>query len=364
MTGSSSPLAADEAARIRESYERSLSWRLTRPLRATAGVIRRLRGGDDRAGASPDSAPGAAAGAAAGGFDWWLAPLYDDELSAIDAACTGAGPEALAAFRGLDDDLWAVLLSRDYTRYPNIRALLPEAPEPELQMRWNGASGLELLGQSKAFYGKARARFAEHSSKSLADARVLDFGCGWGRLTRFFARDTGPGSLHACDPVEDILEVCRRTRVPARLARSDFLPERLPFDERFDLVFSFSVFTHLSERAHERCLRAIHRGLEPGGLLIVTIRPPAYIHHSPFIAPALDELGADPLAALAEPRYLFVGHGADPSHPQYADGEMDYGETVISLPYLRERWGELFELLEIDLLTSDLYQVMATLRRR
>ena len=39
--------------------------------------------------------------------------------------------------------------------------------------------------------------------------RVLDYGCGWGRLVRFLARDVPQGSLYGCDPVEAILDVCR-----------------------------------------------------------------------------------------------------------------------------------------------------------
>jgi len=338
--------------RIRERQETSPRQWLTGSLRRAAHALRRARGGNDY---QPPSQAG---------LDWWLGPLYDEKLSAIDAACADRKSADFALFRDLDDDLWAVLLSRDYAAYPNIRALLPSAPAPDLQQRWNGTSGLELLRQSKAFYAKARGRFAEHGSLPLSDARVLDFGCGWGRLTRFFARDVQPGSLYACDPVTEILDICRRTNVPATIARSEFVPERLPFSEQFDLVFSFSVFTHLSERAHQACLRAIHTGLAPGGIFIATIRSPAYLHQTPLIRAALDSLGPNPLAALAEPRYLFVAHGADPNHPQYAGGEMDYGETVITLPYLRRRWGELFELLDISLLTGDMHQVVLTLRRR
>ena len=73
---------------------------------------------------------------------------------------------------------------------------------------------------------------------------------------------------------------------------------------------------------------------------------------------------ADPLAALQRPRYVFVPHPADPDHPQLVDDEMDYGETVISIPYIRERWGDRFELVDLSLLTTDMYQVVATLRRR
>jgi hypothetical protein len=43
---------------------------------------------------------------------------------------------------------------------------------------------------------------------------------------------------------------------------------------------------------------------------------------------------------------------------------MTYGETVITLAYIRERWAPLFELLEVDLLVNDPYQLMLTLRRR
>ena len=170
--------------------------------------------------------------------------------------------------------------------------------------------------------------------------------------------------MYGCDPVEQILDVCREARVPATLARSDFLPSRLPFEEPFDLAFAFSVFTHLAETAHESSLRALHQSLLPGAVLVVTVRPPAYLWFSPLMRPALASLGADPDAGLRDPRYLFVAHPAESSHPQYEGGEMTYGEAVVTLPYVRERWSSMFELLDVDLLIGDLYQVMLTLRRR
>lgn len=296
-------------------------------------------------------------------LDSWL-ELFDDELAPIEAACAGAGPEALALCRDLDDDLWALLLTQEYDGFPHIRALLPSVPEPAFQELWNGTSGVALAAQSKAFYVKLRERYATHSGLPLSDSRVLDFGCGWGRLTRYLARDVEPGRLYGCDPVEGILQVCRDNGVPATLARSDLVPERLPFDGEFDLAFAFSVFTHISEPAHESCLRALHGSLRPGGLLVVTVRPPEYLRHSPLMRPALESLGPDPAARLAEPRYLFVPHPADSRHFQYQGGEMAYGETVVTLPYVRERWSALFDLVEIDLLVHDLHQVMLTLRRR
>jgi SAM-dependent methyltransferase len=284
-------------------------------------------------------------------YDDWLT-LFDDVLAPLDAG----GPTGdLARFSELDVDLWALLLTQEYRAYPGIRAALPSVPEPVLQQRWTGQSGAPLATQSAALYRLLAERYAQAGPRSLADSRVLDFGCGWGRILRFLARDVPPDRLHGCDPVASILDVCRENGVPATLAPSEFLPERLPFDEPFDLAYAVSVFTHLSEAAHERCLAALHAGLRPGGILVVTIRPPAYLDESPLMAEVRGRAG--------EP-YVFAPHMADPSHPQYTGPEMHYGETVVSLPYVRERWASRFELLHVDLVLQDLHQVVLTLRRR
>src|SRR4051812_39811361 len=278
-----------------------------------------------------------------GRHDAWLEHYWGDRLAAIDGACAAGGPACFALFRDLDIDLWALLLTREYECYPNILALLPDVPDPALQELWNGTSGVALAAQGAAFYAKLHARHMRHGGRELSRARVLDFGCGWGRLTRFLARDVAPGALYGCDPSQEIIDVCRACRVPGVLAHSDFVPERLPFDGPFDLAFAFSVFTHLSERAHLASLRALYDGLAPGALLIVTVRPPDYLRLSPLMAPALRALGPDPEAELREPRHLFVAHPAQDSHPQYDGGEMTYGEAVITPAYVHERWADLFE---------------------
>jgi SAM-dependent methyltransferase len=345
-----------ELDRLRREYEMSLSWRLTRPVRAVGHLGRTLRPRRpvDSASQPPPQDR----------LDCWLEHFYGERLAVIDAACAqGDRAEQYALFRDLDDDLWAMLLTQQYQLYPHIRALLPSMPEPGLQELWNGRSGMALASQSNSFYGKLRRCYERHAERPLSRACVLDFGCGWGRLTRYLARDVAPGRLYGCDPVEGILDVCRANRVAATVARSEFLPERLPFDERFDLAFAFSVFTHLSEAAHEQCLLALHRSMQPGGILIVTIRPPAYLEYCEPMRPLLHARGTDERVSLAGPRFLFVPHPAAPAHPQSrGDGAIDYGETVITLPYLRERWSPLFELLEVNLLLDDPHQVMVTMR--
>jgi SAM-dependent methyltransferase len=357
MSSGSAGADVGELERLRREYESSLSWRITRPVRAAGRLSRRLRppvprdDGTERSGQD--------------GFDWWLAHFFGERLAAIDAACGAEADRArYELFRDLDDDLWALLLTQQYELYPHIRALLPAMPDPELQELWNGRSGLPLADQSAAFYRTLRHCYRRHGARSLSEASVLDFGCGWGRLTRYLARDVAPGRLYGCDPVGGILDVARANGVPATLATSEFLPQTLPFDKQFDLAFAFSVFTHLSEEAHRQSLRALHRSLRPDGILVVTIRPPAYLRHSELMRPLLDALGPDPEQALDTPSYFFVPHGAAPTHPQYqGHGEIHYGETVITMAYLRDEWSPLFTVLDVGLLLNDPYQVVVTLRR-
>ena len=46
-----------------------------------------------------------------------------------------------------------------------------------------------------------------------------------------------------------------------------------------------------------------------------------------------------------------------------AEDPMSYGETVITLPYVREKWSSMFDLLDVSVLTGDMYQVALTLRK-
>lgn len=298
-------------------------------------------------------------------LDGWLEPFMDEQLGRIEAGIQGAGPEGYKAFRDLDDDLWSLLLTREYDTYPKIREFLPGHPDPSLQKIWNGTSGVELARQSACFYRKLKQMQARNGNVAFPDTKVLDFGCGWGRLTRMLAKDVDAGNLFGCDPVEDILNVSRDTGVPATLAKTDFLPESLPFEEKFDLVFSFSVFTHISEASHLASLKAIHDSMVPGGLFIVTIRPPSYLDFNPLMQPAVERLGDRRDEVLNGPNYIFQPHESV-GHPQFdtKGGNMEYGEAVIPLPYVRERWSDMFELIDTSLLIDDMYQVVLTLRSR
>jgi hypothetical protein len=155
---------------------------VTRPLRAVGRRARALTSAlkPSRPQQNAPGAEGPPVPFTEGRYDSWLAHFHGSRLRELDAACENAGPEAYALFRSVDADLWALLLTQDYALYPNIRALLPAVSEAALQEARNGSGGAVLANQSKAFYSKLTARYSRYGKRALADARVLDFGCGLG----------------------------------------------------------------------------------------------------------------------------------------------------------------------------------------
>lgn len=233
-----------------------------------------------------------------------------------------------AAIRNLSIDEVGRLLLDVPAEYPALQRALPRMASARIQRDWTGSEGDALLQQSVAFTRALLAGFRRHSAIDVSAARILDFGCGWGRLLRLLLAEASPGQLFAADPWQVSLDICRQDGVPGRFALSDYLPTSLPFgDTRFDLVYAFSVFTHTSERATRLALEAIRRRISGDGVLVITVRPREYWEHHAFdqASPGKAEL----LAAHDARGFAFKPH-------QIAaiDGDVTYGDTSITPEYL------------------------------
>ena len=59
-------------------------------------------------------------------------------------------------------------------------------------------SGQEALELGFQIYTLFRQLYEEEAARS-EETPLLDFGCGWGRVTRFFLKDVAPGNLMGVD---------------------------------------------------------------------------------------------------------------------------------------------------------------------
>jgi SAM-dependent methyltransferase len=106
----------------------------------------------------------------------------------------------------------------------------------------------------------------------LADFdRILDFGCGAGRLLQTLNLARRPGQeLFGCDVNEACATWCRDNLDFATVAHTALAPP-LPYaDASFDLIVGISVFTHLSRPLQVAWARELMRILRPRGVALVT----------------------------------------------------------------------------------------------
>ncbi|MDM0077390.1 class I SAM-dependent methyltransferase [Variovorax sp. J2P1-59] len=236
-----------------------------------------------------------------------------------------------------------------------LRRHLPRMASDEIQRNWTGTSGYHLLQQSCAFVRSIENNYRNFSGRSLQDATILDYGCGWGRLMRLMYKYTDPSNLYGCDPWDRSIEICRESGVAGHLAVSDYLPSTLPFgDLKFDLIYAFSVFTHLSERAAATAMSACRKAISSDGIMALTIRPPAYWHAHQDSQNVVDR------------HQMLRDHDtrgfAFTPHPRPAvDGDVTYGDTSMSLDYIERNWLG-WSVLGVDWQLHDPYQTVVFLR--
>src|SRR5262249_1559916 len=154
---------------------------------------------------------------------------------------------------------------------------LPTMPSDRVQIDWTGNSGPALLEQSLQFIDTVATTFASYTGKPLESARILDYGCGWGRMIRLMYKFVSPHHIYACDAWPSALGHCQEHHVRAHLTLCEEIPAETPFPGvTFDLVYAFSVLTHLSERTARAVMRVLRRSIKPDGICVITVRPPEY----------------------------------------------------------------------------------------
>ena len=116
------------------------------------------------------------------------------------------------------------------------------------------------------------ALYRQHAPALPPRPRVLDFGCGCGRMTRFLAPASWDISASEVNP--DQVAWCR-ANLPGIETRQNGSAPPLRFDDAaFDFVYSLSVFSHLSAGMMDLWLYELARVTTPGGIITATFHGP------------------------------------------------------------------------------------------
>jgi SAM-dependent methyltransferase len=155
--------------------------------------------------------------------------------------------------------------------------------------------------------------------RNLVDPRglkaVLDFGCGCGRVIRHW--HGYPAEVHGADLNPRLVDWCRANLPFARFQTNRLRPPLDYPDDKFDLVYALSVFTHLDEEHQRLWMEELTRVLRPGGYLFLTTHGPCpyYLRalgdrqREQFLAGEMvlvrqGEIGANSFGAYHPPAYV------------------------------------------------------------
>ncbi|MDQ6690282.1 MAG: class I SAM-dependent methyltransferase [Gemmatimonadota bacterium] len=127
-----------------------------------------------------------------------------------------------------------------------------------------------FLRSGEQFAGALRNALVEAGRPIESFSRILDFGCGSGRVVRQWAAVKGP-AFFGCDYNPRSVAWDKQNLTYARFGQNSLEPP-LPYESGvFDLCYSVSVFTHLSASLQRPWIAELHRVIAPGGLLVLTL---------------------------------------------------------------------------------------------
>jgi ubiquinone/menaquinone biosynthesis C-methylase UbiE len=100
--------------------------------------------------------------------------------------------------------------------------------------------------------------------------RVLDFGAGVGRQVRFFSKEFPGLKLFACDVEKSHIDWLTNAYPSVECHQSNYLPPLKFGDASLDLIYSVSIFSHITKEHASLWLNEFARIVRPGGMACLT----------------------------------------------------------------------------------------------
>lgn len=112
----------------------------------------------------------------------------------------------------------------------------------------------------------------------LDNADILDWGCGPARVLRHLPELVPEAkSYSGTDYNGKTIDWCRNNLAGIGFSKNQLMPPLSFPDESFDFIYGISIFTHLSEEAHNKWLSELTRVLRKGGVLFLTLHGEGFL---------------------------------------------------------------------------------------
>lgn len=186
-------------------------------------------------------------------------------------------------------------------------------------------------------------------------ANVLDFGCGVGRQLLHFTRNFPKSNYFACDIDDSSIDFINRAYSQVDSHTSVFHPPLKYEDNFFDLIYSVSIFSHLSMEDIPPWLDELARITKPGGICLLTTEgTTALVALSKALDVPFDELaGKLKTKGFLYKEYDHLKESVENQNTLKVTSllvgvEGSYGVTVLSTDHIKEHWNTAqFEVVDI-----------------
>ena len=162
-----------------------------------------------------------------------------------------------------------------------VHKIFGAMPKESIQVQYTGLSQQQTFIQGLTYLDLCK-KIAERQSNSFENSNVgivMDFGSGWGRITQLLSLYFEPDRITGCDVMNSAIDEAKRNGVRAKFTKTEAWPPTSLQNETVDYIFSFSVFSHLSEDNAWAWIREFHRILRPGGLAFLTTRHKSFFNY-------------------------------------------------------------------------------------
>lgn len=280
----------------------------------------------------------------------------------------------------LPDDAWFEMLSKTF-HSSNIDGIeFPGWPPASIQEEVHGASGKQALLAAFNFYKqlKSYADFCEMPFHR--DRKILDFGCGYGRITRLFMKDFFQKNIYGMEPFSQRTQMARKLNPYVTFIESNYTPPSLVRSSFLDYIYAFSIFTHVSEDLFLGWFKEFHRILNSGGIVVFTIMPPDLFNYieklrekdsegkpsneDSLVLKSIHNTMANTFADMDIARSLFA-------NDQFVfDGQISisnrlsrYGWSVFSKKYIQKSLDGMFNIVDFNLTPEGIDQIVVCVQK-
>lgn len=189
------------------------------------------------------------------------------------------------------------------------------------------------------------------TGECLQDKRILDWGCGHGRVIRHLARG-GRNACYGIDIDPDNVRWAQSHIGGVQFDVSDLLPPSPYPDEHFDFIYGISVMTHLMPDVQQAWLAELRRILRKNGACILTFNADSSVAYSSRF------LGPEWIAAYRQRGWNWISYDNFTGH-----GAGDYYRNVHQrIECVRRDWANQFDVIGIHPAVFG-YQDIAVLKR-